>query len=174
MLVKLKDISVITMGQSPDSKYYNSNHEGLPFLQGRTTFGRMFPYYDTWAAVYNKVAYANDILMSVRAPVGDLNICQTTTAIGRGIASIKGVNVSTKYLYYLLLANKEHICTRSTGSVYDSISKPDLENLIFNIHDPSTQSHIVNINHHYLVFVVVWHQFLYLLRIGLLIRVLTF
>ena len=144
MLVKLKDIASVTMGQSPDSKYYNSNQEGLPFLQGRTTFGRIYPYYDTWASQYNKVAQDGDILMSVRAPVGDLNRCQTTTAIGRGIATINSTSVNNDYLYYLLLANKEHICTRSTGSVYDSISKPDLENLVFDIHNEQEQLHIVN------------------------------
>lgn len=144
MLVKLKDIAVITMGQSPESKYYNNQGIGLPFLQGRTTFGRIYPYYDTWTTNYNKISLSNDILMSVRAPVGDLNICQIKTAIGRGVAAIRSFSIPTKYLYYLLLANKEHICTRSTGSVYDSISKPDLEELTFDIHDASKQSHIVN------------------------------
>lgn len=146
MRVKLKDIAEITMGQSPESKYYNSIQKGLPFLQGRTTFGRMFPSYDTWASKYNKTANANDILMSVRAPVGDLNICQVTTAIGRGIAAIRGTSVATSYLYYLLLANKDIIGSRATGSVYDSISKPDLENLEFDVHNSQDQVHIVNTN----------------------------
>lgn len=144
MLKKLKEISEITMGQSPDSKYYNSCKKGLPFIQGRTTFGRLFPYYDTWTTQHSKVAQANDLLISVRAPVGDLNICQTSTAIGRGVASIRGKGINTKYLYYLLLANKDYILTRSTGSVYDSISKPDLGNLIFDIHNKQDQQHIVN------------------------------
>ena len=100
MLVKLKDIATITMGQSPDSKYYNSNKEGLPFLQGRTTFGRIYPYYDTWASQYNKIANSGDILMSVRAPVGDLNRCQICTAIGRGIAAINGNNIKFSVIGY--------------------------------------------------------------------------
>ena len=162
MLVKLKDIAAITMGQSPDSKYYNSNQEGLPFLQGRTTFGRIYPYYDTWASQYNKVAQDGDILMSVRAPVGDLNRCQTTTAIGRGIAAINSTNVDNNYLYYLLLANKNHICTRSTGSVYDSISKPDLENLDFDIHNEQEQCNIVNTNPSNILFLYTILYFLYL------------
>ena len=82
MLVKLKDIASVTMGQSPDSKYYNSNQEGLPFLQGRTTFGRIYPYYDTWASQYNKIAQCGDILMSVRAPVGDVNVESVTYGVG--------------------------------------------------------------------------------------------
>ena len=145
MLKKLKEMSEITMGQSPDSKYYNSCKKGLPFIQGRTTFGRLFPYYDTWTTQYSKVAQVNDLLMSVRAPVGDLNFCQTLTALGRGVASIRGKGIDTKYLYYLLLANKDYILTRSTGSVYDSISKSDLENLIFDVHNKQKQQHIVNI-----------------------------
>lgn len=149
MLVKLKDICNITMGQSPDSSYYNTSGDGLPFLQGRTTFGRVYPYYETWTTSYNKCANPNDLLMSVRAPVGDMNICQTKTALGRGVAAIHPINISFLYVYYLLIANKDHICSRSTGSVYDSISKPDLENLQFNIHSNEQIQHIVNTIHRY-------------------------
>ena len=144
MLVKLKDICNIIMGQSPSSSYYNTSGDGLPFLQGRKTFGRMYPYYETWTTSYNKCANPNDLLLSVRAPVGDMNICQTKTALGRGVAAIHPINISFLYVYYLLIANKDHICSRSTGSVYDSISKPDLENLEFNIHSNEQIQHIVN------------------------------
>ena len=106
MQYKLSDISIITMGQSPKSSAYNSQQQGLPLLQGRTTFGEKYPYFDTWTTEWNKEANAGDILFTVRAPVGELNIATTKIAIGRGIASIKPTKVSTKYLFYLIQANR--------------------------------------------------------------------
>lgn len=144
MLCKLSDIAVITMGQSPSSKAYNIKRIGLPFLQGRTTFGDKYPSFDTWTTEWNKEAQAGDILFTVRAPVGDLNIATTRIAIGRGIASIKPVNVSTKYLFYLLYANKRKFLTSSAGTIFDSINKDALENIVLNIHTQEEQHHIVN------------------------------
>ena len=144
MLCKLSDIAVITMGQSPSSKAYNIKRIGLPFLQGRTTFGVKYPSFDTWTSEWNKEAQAGDILFTVRAPVGDLNIATTRIAIGRGIASIKPVNVSTKYLFYLLYANKREFLTSSAGTIFDSINKDALENIVLNIHTQKEQHHIVN------------------------------
>ena len=140
----LKDIAQITMGQSPKSSCYNSNNLGLPFLQGRTTFGRLFPFYDTWTTEWNKEALPNDILFTVRAPVGDVNICQTNTAIGRGIASIRAINCDSKYLFYLLQANNKLFSSNSTGTIFESINKDSLENTQLFIHSDEEQVHIVN------------------------------
>lgn len=140
----LKDIAQITMGQSPKSSCYNSNNLGLPFLQGRTTFGRLFPFYDTWTTEWNKEALPNDILFTVRAPVGDVNICQTNTAIGRGIASIRAINCNSKYLFYLLQANNQLFSSNSTGTIFESINKDSLENTQLFIHSDEEQVHIVN------------------------------
>ena len=73
MKVKLEDIAEITMGQSPKSNYYNYVGDGMPFLQGNRTFGRRYPIFDTYTTMVTKKAIAGDIVMSVRAPVGDLN-----------------------------------------------------------------------------------------------------
>ena len=89
MQVKLSDLCNITMGQSPKSIYYNKEGSGIPFMQGCTTFGRLFPSIDTWTTSYNKLANPNDILFTVRAPVGDINIALTNIAIGRGLAALK-------------------------------------------------------------------------------------
>lgn len=144
MQVKLSDLCNITMGQSPKSIYYNKEGSGIPFMQGCTTFGRLFPSIDTWTTSYNKLANPNDILFTVRAPVGDINIALTNIAIGRGLAALKPTSVSTKYLYYLLLSNKELFTNNSSGTVYDSINKYNLENTILNVHSYSNQLLIVD------------------------------
>jgi type I restriction enzyme, S subunit len=143
--VKLSDLCNITMGQSPKSIYYNKEGSGTPFMQGCTTFGRLFPSIDTWTTSYNKLANPNDILFTVRAPVGDINIALTKIAIGRGLAALKPTSVSTKYLYYLLLSNRDLFTNNSSGTVYDSINKSALENITLNIHSKNQQLLIVDI-----------------------------
>ena len=140
----LKDIALITMGQSPKSSSYNTFKIGLPFLQGKTTFGRIYPSYETWTSEWNKEAIPGDILFTVRAPVGDVNICQTPTAIGRGIASIRAINCNSKYLFYLLQANNSLFTSNSTGTIFESINKNSLENTEVFIHSYEEQLHIVN------------------------------
>ena len=144
MLKKLQDIAIITMGQSPKSSFYNSQKLGLPFLQGRTTFGRIYPYFDTWTTNWNKECDKDDIIFTVRAPVGDVNIAQTKIALGRGVASIKPKNILPKYLYYLILANKSVFIASSSGTIYDSINKDQLDNVKLNVHNDLEQRHIVD------------------------------
>lgn len=144
MIYKLSDISDITMGQSPKSSAYNNSRNGLPFLQGRTTFGDKYPYFDTWTAEWNKEAQTGDILFTVRAPVGDLNIAQERIAIGRGIAAIHPTKVSTLYLFYLLQANRRKFLTSSAGTIFDSINKDALESISLIVHNTEEQRHIVN------------------------------
>ncbi|MCI6107218.1 MAG: restriction endonuclease subunit S [Candidatus Faecimonas sp.] len=144
MLKKLNEIAIITMGQSPSSKYYNNNGDGMPFLQGRTTFGDKYPSFDTWTTNWNKEAQSNDLLFTVRAPVGDINISPTRIAIGRGLAAIHPKSISYKYLYYLLLSNTNQFITSSVGTIFDSINKEALESVELNVHDDKMQNHIVN------------------------------
>lgn len=144
MKQKLSEIANITMGQSPLSGCYNSDGIGTPFLQGCTTFGRVYPSYDTWTTQFNKSANKDDVLFTVRAPVGDVNLCQRFTAIGRGLASIHATKVSAKYLFYLLEGNKSAFTSESSGTIYQSINKDKLCNVILNVHDSGTQQHIVD------------------------------
>ena len=146
MKIKLSKICTITMGQSPQSSTYNLNKDGLPFLQGKKAFGRMYPHFETWTTVWNKKANKNDLLFTVRAPVGDINIASETIAIGRGIAALKATECDYKYLYYLLLANRDKFILSSTGTIYDSINKNELESIELNIHNTlAKQQHIVDI-----------------------------
>ena len=144
MYKSLNEIAQITMGQSPKSSAYNQDGNGLPFLQGRTTFGRMYPSFDTWTTEWNKECDADDILFTVRAPVGDVNIAQTKIALGRGVAGIRAKNVLPKYLYYLLYANKSTFIASSSGTIYDSINKDQLDNVKLKVHNDEEQRHIVD------------------------------
>ena len=137
--MKLKDFANINMGQSPKGDTYNSEGNGMPFMQGRKTFGRLFPFIDTWTSNPIKIAEEGDILMSVRAPVGDMNLCNQKICIGRGLCSIRAYNNNNKYLYYLLLNCMDELKKKSTGTVFDSVNKNDLENLDIPVHSENDQ-----------------------------------
>ena len=143
--VKLSDISFITMGQSPKSEFYNSHGDGVPFMQGRTTFGYKYHGIDTWCTKPTRMADKNSILMSVRAPVGDVNIATQDLCIGRGLAALNMKNGNNEFLYYLLLHEKQNLISRETGTVFGSINKAGLENLEITIPDDNEQRAIANI-----------------------------
>ena len=143
--MKLKDFAIINMGQSPKGETYNTEHKGMPFLQGRKTFGRLYPTIDTWTTSPIKIAKNGEILMSVRAPVGDLNFSNQDICIGRGLCSISAKNGRNKYLYYVLLNNMKKIRQNSTGTVFSSINKNDLENLEIDFHSDKSQRKIEKI-----------------------------
>lgn len=125
--VELKSIANVTMGQSPKSKFYNDNSEGMPFLQGNKTFGDKYPSFELYTTSIKKVAEKNSILMSVRAPVGDLNIAQEDICIGRGVCGLKMKKGDNEFLYYLLKANISHLINKESGTVFGSINKNDIE-----------------------------------------------
>ena len=143
--MKLKDFAIINMGQSPKGETYNTDGNGMPFLQGRKTFGRIYPTIDTWTTKPIKTANKDEILMSVRAPVGDMNIANQKVCIGRGLCSINANNGRNKYLYYMLLNSMSDLKQKSTGTVFDSINRSDLENLEIDFHSEEEQIKIENI-----------------------------
>lgn len=145
MKCKLSEMANITMGQSPKGSSYNKNKTGKPFLQGRKTFGRIYPYIDTWTTEPNRIAKKGSILMSVRAPVGDVNIANSEICIGRGLCSINAKNSNNRYLYYLLINSKSNIVNKSSGTVFDSINRKQLEDLEINIHNEKDQRKISSI-----------------------------
>ena len=143
--MKLKEFAIINMGQSPKGETYNTIGNGMPFLQGRKTFGRIYPSIDTWTTNPIKIANKSEILMSVRAPVGDMNFADQKICIGRGLCSINAKNGKNKYLYYMLLNSMNDIKQKSTGTVFDSINRNDLENLEIDFHSEEEQNKIENI-----------------------------
>lgn len=128
--MRLGDVAEINMGQSPNSKYFNSDGKGIEFLQGIRTFGENYPFFDTYTTQYNKISEKGDILFSVRAPVGKINWSDRKIAIGRGLAALKVLpNFSSKYVYYFLKKIGSQINSISSGTVFSSINKKELANV---------------------------------------------
>lgn len=123
-MVQLGELCEINMGQSPDSSTYNVTGEGLPFFQGNADFGELYPSVRMYCSKPIKIAEEGNILISVRAPIGALNIANKDCCIGRGLAAInpkEGVSYA-KYLYYLLLANHDKLVALGTGSTFKAIT----------------------------------------------------
>jgi type I restriction enzyme, S subunit len=139
---KLKNIAEVIMGQSPKSEFYNDSGEGLPFFQGRAEFRSLYPVVQKWCTKPTKVARANDVLMTVRAPVGDLNIAKEECIIGRGICAIRSKIENDRFLFYLLKANNSYITSFGSGAVYDAINKDLVEALTFLLPNESLQKTI--------------------------------
>jgi type I restriction enzyme S subunit len=129
MNYKLGDIADITMGQSPKSESYNNQGIGLPFLQGNRTFGRKNPKFDTFTTAPTKIANAGDVIMSVRAPVGDLNITPVNMCLGRGLCSLHMKNGNQSFLFYLIKYLMPELLNRENGTVFGSINRNDIYNL---------------------------------------------
>ncbi|WP_217303591.1 restriction endonuclease subunit S [Clostridium sp. 001] len=123
---ELKSICQINMGQSPSSETYNDESNGLPFYQGIRDFTERFPLVTTYCSDPKKVAEKGDILLSVRAPVGSLNIAIESCCIGRGVASIKSELYGNNFIYYLLKNIKWN--RYESGTVFSSIKKSDIQN----------------------------------------------
>ncbi len=124
-MAKLSDICRINMGQSPDSSSYNDKGQGIPFFQGNADFGEIHPKVRVWCNAPTKVANQNDILISVRAPIGALNIADEKCCIGRGLAALT-VNADKciqKYLWYALESKVDELNSKGTGSTFKAISK---------------------------------------------------
>ncbi len=122
-------IATFTMGQSPKSEFYNVVGEGLPFHQGVGTYGNRFPNTVTYCSVSGRQAHKGDILFSVRAPVGRLNIADQKMIIGRGLAAIHHRDGKNSYFYYLLktiFANEDII---GNGAIFNSVGKGELSRL---------------------------------------------
>jgi len=126
----LSEIAFITMGQSPDGETYNLDGEGIILYQGRTDFGRRFPTARVYTTNPTRFAKDGDVLLSVRAPVGDLNIAGHDCCIGRGLASLRSKNGCQSYLFYQLqnLSNVFNV-SDDEGTIFGSINKDDLYNI---------------------------------------------
>lgn len=132
------------MGQSPSSDTYNDS-EGLPFFQGNADFGRIHPTIRVYCNAPIRIADIGDILISVRAPIGAINISNVTCCIGRGLAAIKGgKKVCQQFIYHALVANKEKLISQGTGSTFKSIGKNALNDLIIPVPPLPEQEKIVS------------------------------
>ena len=133
MKCKLEDIVDVTMGQSPKFEYYNTEGKGYPFLQGNRTFGFKYPTFDTYTTVMTKPAKAGDVIMSVRAPVGDLNITPVDMCLGRGVCSLRMKNGNQDFLFYMMKYYIPHLLKKESGTVFGSVNRNDINGLEVNI-----------------------------------------
>ena len=144
----LDDVCLLNMGQSPDSSTYNEVGEGLPFYQGNADFGERYPQCRIWCSEPTKIAEKEDVLISVRAPIGALNEAREKCCIGRGLAAIRpkgGLNKD--FLYYFLLSKKSYLISKGTGSTFKAISKNVLRELTIpvpTLQEQEKQSGILN------------------------------
>jgi len=123
----LSEIANITMGQSPDGSSYNEEGNGTVFYQGSTDFGIRFPSVRMYTTEPSRFAAKGDILMSVRAPVGDTNIANTDCCIGRGLAALNSKIGSITYLYFILNYLKAKFdLLNSAGTTFGAITKDEL------------------------------------------------
>lgn len=127
--VVLKDVCSINMGQSPDSSSYNEKSDGLPFFQGNADFGDKYPIARKWCSAPSKIAQADDILISVRAPIGAMNYAKETCCIGRGLAALTPYKEKAvpEYIFWLLKAKNAELNSKGTGSTFKAIGRNVLE-----------------------------------------------
>ncbi len=145
---KLGDSSVckLVMGQSPSSDTYNSDGKGMPFFQGKTEFGEMYPTVSKYCTAPKKIAEIGDILLSVRAPVGPTNISNIQCCIGRGLGAIRPSesNTLTNYLLYFFRNFELEISNKGKGSTFSAITKKELEDTNIPLPPLSEQQRIVS------------------------------
>ena len=127
---KLSDIAEITMGQSPDGKSYNEDGIGTVFYQGRAEFGTRFPTRRLFTTEPKRIAHKFDTLMSVRAPVGDLNIANEECCIGRGLAAMHSKDDHQSFVHYTVQALRPQLDVfNGEGTVFGCINKDALNNM---------------------------------------------
>ncbi len=126
----LSDLANVTMGQSPNGKSFNENGDGIVFYQGRTEFGVRYPSIRLYTTEPTRYAEPMSVLLSVRAPVGDINIATQRCCIGRGVASIKSKTDDNAYMYCCLKELRPQLDQyNGEGTVFGSINRKELEGL---------------------------------------------
>lgn len=130
--IELYKIADITMGQSPSSSSYNKDGNGLPFFQGKGDYGNKYTSVSNWTTEPNKIVEKGTVLMSVRAPVGPVNIANVKCCLGRGLCGINAVEGKTnnEFLYNALKVMEEDISSKGTGSTFKAITKKDVYELL--------------------------------------------
>ncbi|GAM64592.1 type I restriction-modification system [Vibrio ishigakensis] len=140
---KLGDVCEVVAGQSPEGKYYNTECVGLPFYQGKKEYGDKYLKPPVkWTSKVSKIALEGDIVMSVRAPVGPVNIVTEEICIGRGLAAIRAKHVDRSFLYLFLLSIQKTL-VGSNGAVFNSINRKQIESISISVPPIDTQQKIV-------------------------------
>jgi type I restriction enzyme S subunit len=142
--VKLGETCEIIMGQSPPSITYNIERDGIPFFQGKGDFGEIYPTARVWCKCPLKIARPGDVLISVRAPVGSVNIANDMSCIGRGLAALRPNNsLDVLWLFYYLRLHEDQISALGKGSTFSAITKTDLDSIFIPLPSLSEQKRIL-------------------------------
>ena len=142
---KLSDVCEIIAGQSPESKYYNTEGIGLPFFQGKADFGELYPNIRMYCSNPLKVAEKDDVLISVRAPVGTTNLSPCKVCIGRGLTAIRPLKqVKTKFLFYFLRYYEKQLEKQGTGTTFKAITQSVVKNIELPVPSIYEQERIVS------------------------------
>lgn len=138
-----KAVDVI-LGQSPASSTYNVDGEGLPFFQGKTEFTELYPEVRKWCSSPKKIAQKDDVLVSVRAPVGPTNLAPSECAIGRGLAALRvSEEQDKKYYLYLVRRFQNELASLGTGTTFEAISGAVLKGFKVPVAPPEQQKQTV-------------------------------
>ena len=141
---KLKDCCTIIAGQSPESKNYNTSGDGLPFFQGKADFGELYPNIRVFCSQPTKVAEKDDILLSVRAPVGPTNLAPCRVCIGRGLTAIRpSKNLMTRYVLLFFKYFEAQLAAKGTGTTFKAITQDVVKNLEIPVPSLEEQARIV-------------------------------
>ena len=136
---------LIILGRSPPSSTYNQDKVGLPFFQGKADFGTFHPTTRNWCTNPETFAEKNDILISVRAPVGPTNISLEKCCIGRGLAAVRSLDgVIFSYVFYHLRFLENYIATKGTGTTFKAIRGAQLRSITLSIPSLNEQKRIVS------------------------------
>ena len=142
----LSDIAVITMGQSPSGESYNEDGFGTVFFQGRAEFGFRFPTIRLYTTEPKRMASRGDTLISVRAPVGDLNVAHEDCCIGRGLSAIHSKDGHTSFVLYTMSSLREQLeVFNGQGTVFGSINKNALNGMPIFVPDVKEIDHFENL-----------------------------
>ena len=128
---QLEEMCDVLMGQSPKSEFYNETGEGLPFHQGVTDFGQRFPTDRVYCTVQKRIAEVGDILFSVRAPVGRMNVANKKIVIGRGLSAIRSKSGEQAFILQQLKGRFQEEDTMGSGTIFNAITKSDLLSIQF-------------------------------------------
>ena len=142
--LKLKDCCTIIAGQSPESKYYNTDGIGMPFFQGKADFGDLYPTIRVYCSQPTKIAEKDDILLSVRAPVGPTNLSPGLVCIGRGLTAIRpSPEINLRYLLHYFRFFETKLSAQGTGTTFKAITQATIKNLDVPVPPLSEQERIV-------------------------------
>jgi len=146
--VKLNEVAMIQMGQSPPGDTYNMEGVGLPFFQGKTDFGEKYPSIRMYCNAPNRIAISGDILLSVRAPVGPTNVADRECCIGRGLAAIRSMDeniITPSFLQYVFKWIEPSLTRSGQGSTFKAVKRSDVEDIEFPLPPLSEQHRVVDI-----------------------------